>query len=161
MVTSRRRCETWHPRGVNDTHETQSTPEEPQDSTTSAQAMDTDELSTEQIVGEWLTVPDLAEELGMSLRQVRSLIAEREIIATRIGERNVVAVPASFIVDGQVIPTLMGTVTVLSDAGFSDDEAIRWLCTPDETLPMPGAPIDMLRAGRRAEVRKRAMEEAF
>ena len=121
----------------------------------------TAEMSTEQIVGDWLTVPELADELGMSLRQVRSLIAERELVATRIGERNVVAVPAAFIQDGQIIPTLMGTVTVLADGGFSDDEAIRWLCTPDETLPIPGAPIDMLRAGRRAEVRKRAMEEAF
>lgn len=119
------------------------------------------EKNLEELVGEWLTVPDLAEELGVSLRQVRSMLAERELIATRIGERNVVAVPAAFIQDGHVISTLMGTVTVLSDAGFSDEEAIRWLCTPDETLPIPGSPIDMLRAGRRAEVRKRAMEEAF
>ena len=103
----------------------------------------------------------LAEELGMSLRQVRQMIADREIIAARVGERNVVAVPASFVQDGAVVTPLMGTVTVLSDAGFSDEEAIRWLCTPDETLPIDGAPIDMLRAGRKAEVRKRAMEEAF
>ena len=50
---------------------------------------------------------------------------------------------------------------MLNDGGFDDDEAIRWLCTPDETLPIDGAPIDMLRAGRKAEVRKRAMEDAF
>ena len=97
----------------------------------------------------------------MSLRQVRQMIADREIIAARVGERNVVAVPASFVQDGAVVTPLMGTVTVLSDAGFSDEEAIRWLCTPDETLPIDGAPIDMLRAGRKAEVRKRAMEDAF
>lgn len=115
----------------------------------------------ENLVGDWLTVPDLAAELGIELRQARALIAERQIIATRIGERNVVAVPERFLQDGAVLPTLMGTVTVLSDAGFSDDEAIQWLFTPDETLPISGAPIDMLHAGRRAEVRKRAMEEAF
>ncbi|GAA1550541.1 Rv2175c family DNA-binding protein [Dermacoccus barathri] len=115
----------------------------------------------EALVGDWLTVPDLAEELGMSLRQVRQMIADREIVAARVGERNVVAVPASFVQDGAVVTPLMGTVTVLSDAGFSDEEAIRWLCTPDETLPIDGAPIDMLRAGRKTEVRKRAMEEAF
>ena len=108
-----------------------------------------------------LTVPDLAEELGMSLRQVRQMIADREIIASRVGERNVVAVPAAFIQGGGVLASLMGTVTVLNDGGFDDDEAIRWLCTPDETLPIDGAPIDMLRAGRKAEVRKRAMEDAF
>ena len=119
------------------------------------------ELSTEAVVGQWLTVPEVAEELGVSLRDVRSMIADREVVATRIGERNVVAIPAAFVQDGHIVPTLMGTVTVLTDGGFSDEEAIRWLCTPDETLPIEGAPIDMLRAGRRAEVRKRAMEEAF
>lgn len=119
------------------------------------------ETDLETLVGDWLTVPDLAEELGMSMRQVRQMIADREIIASRIGERNVVAVPASFIQDGAVLAPLMGTVTVLSDAGFDDDEAIRWLCTPDASLPIEGAPIDMLRAGHKAEVRKRAMEEAF
>lgn len=115
----------------------------------------------ETLVGDWLTVPDLAEALGMSLRQVRQMIADREIIASRVGERNVVAVPAAFIQGGGVLASLMGTVTVLKDGGFDDDEAIRWLCTPDETLPIDGAPIDMLRAGRKAEVRKRAMEDAF
>lgn len=97
----------------------------------------------------------------MSLRQVRQMIADRQIIASRVGERNVVAVPAAFVQDGAVVAPLMGTVTVLADAGFSDEESIRWLCTPDKTLPIDGAPIDMLRAGRKAEVRKRAMEEAF
>lgn len=135
----RRRDSLWHPVRVND-----------------ATAPD-----LETLVGDWLTVPDLAEELGMSLRQVRQMIADREIIASRIGERNVVAVPAAFIQDGGVLASLMGTVTVLNDGGFDDDEAIRWLCTPDETLPIDGAPIDMLRAGRKAEVRKRAMEDAF
>lgn len=115
----------------------------------------------ETLVGDWPTVPDLAEALGMSLRQVRQMIADREIIASRVGERNVVAVPAAFIQGGGVLASLMGTVTVLNDGGFDDDEAIRWLCTPDETLPIDGAPIDMLRAGRKAEVRKRAMEDAF
>lgn len=143
-----RQCIAWHSRRVNDASVAPNQDEQ-------------NEPTTEQVVAEWLTVPDLAEELGLSLRQARELIADRELIATRIGERNVVAVPAAFVQDGQIIPTLMGTVTVLSDAGFSDDEAIRWLCTPDETLPIAGAPIDMLRAGRKAEVRKRAMEEAF
>lgn len=106
-------------------------------------------------------MPELAEELGISLRQARALIADRQIIAARIGERHVVAVPARFLQDGAVLPNLMGTVTVLSDAGFSDEEAIEWLFRPDDTLPISDAPIDMLHAGRKAEVRKRAMEEAF
>lgn len=119
------------------------------------------DIELETLVAEWLTVPDLAEALGISLRQVRQMISDRELIAARVGERNVVAVPAGFVQDGAVLASLMGTVTVLADAGFSDEEAIRWLCTPDDSLPIQGSPLDMLRAGRKAEVRKRAMEEAF
>ena len=68
------------------------------------------------------------------------------------------AVPAGFVQDGEVLPSIPGTLTVLSDAGLSDRQALTWLFTPDDTLPLPGAPIDMLRAGRKAEVRRRAQE---
>ena len=43
---------------------------------------------------------------------------------------------------------------VLQDAGFTDEQAIRWLFTPDDTLP--GRPIDALRDGRKTEIRRRA-----
>ena len=53
------------------------------------------------------------------------------------------------------------TFTVLADGGMSDIEILRWLHTPDDTLPVPGAPIDAIHAGFKTEVRRRAMEEAF
>ncbi|MDQ2851596.1 MAG: Rv2175c family DNA-binding protein, partial [Actinomycetota bacterium] len=46
-------------------------------------------------------------------------------------------------------------------ARLTDDEALEWLFTPDETLPLPGAPMQMLLAGRKSEIRKRASELAF
>jgi hypothetical protein len=52
-------------------------------------------------------------------------------------------------------------LTVLSDGGMHDEEILRWLFTPDETLPAPGAPIDSLHAGFKTEIRRRAMETAF
>ena len=60
--------------------------------------------------------------------------------------------PAVFIVDGHPLPSLRGTIFVLHDAGFTDDEAIDWLLTPEESIGMP--PIEALRAGRKSEVRR-------
>jgi excisionase family DNA binding protein len=115
----------------------------------------------ETLVGEWLTVPDLAERLGVALSAARRLIADRELVATRIGERRVIAVPAKFVDESGPRPELKGTFTVLADGGMSDEEIIAWLFTPDVTLPVKGAPIDALRAGHKTEIRRRAQELAF
>lgn len=108
-----------------------------------------------------MSVPELADALGLPHRQARKMVADGEILSHRIGENQAVGVPAVFVQDGAVLATLPGTVTVLRDAGLRDDEALAWLFTRDETLPIDGAPIDMLLAGRKAEVRKRAQELAF
>ena len=50
-------------------------------------------------------------------------------------------------------------MTLLTDAGYSDEEACDWLFTPDPTLP--GSPIEALRAGRKTEIRRRAQALAF
>jgi len=120
-----------------------------------------DHVDLEVLVGEWLTVPDLAERLGLALSAARRLIADRELVATRIGERRVVAVPAKFIDASGPRPELKGTFTVLADGGMDDDEIIEWLYTPDPTLPVDGAPIDALWAGHKTEIRRRAQELAF
>ena len=115
----------------------------------------------ETLVGEWLTVPDLAERLGVPLAGVRRLIADRELLSVRLGERRVQSVPAKFIDAKGPRPELKGTFTVLTDGGMTDDEIIAWLFTPDATLPVEGAPIDALRAGHKTEIRRRAQELAF
>lgn len=123
--------------------------------------MSDQQTQLETLVGQWLTVPDIAERLGISLSDVRRLIDDREVLASRIGERNVVAVPEKFFDDEGVLSALKGTFTVLGDGGMKDDEILRWLFTPDSTLPVDGAPIDALRSGFKTEVRRRAMELAF
>lgn len=120
---------------------------------------DTDAL--EQLVGQWLPLPDLADALGVPVKDCRRMVDERRLLAHRVGERRVIAVPAAFVADGEVVPSVPGTITVLGDAGLSDEESLTWLFTPDASLPVDGAPIDMLRAGRKAEVRKRAQELAI
>lgn len=115
----------------------------------------------EALVPHWLTVPDLAERLGLRLSDARTLLEDRELLAVRIGERRVLAVPAGFVDDDGPLPALRGTFTVLADGGMNDEEIVRWLHTPDDTLPVAGTPLDAIRAGFKTEVRRRAMEEAF
>lgn len=117
--------------------------------------------SLESLVGQWLTVPDAAEQLGVPLSRVRQLIADREVLAVRIGERRVTAIPAKFLDEHGPRPELRGTFTVLADGGMDDEEIIGWLFTPDATLPVEGAPIDAIRAGHKTEIRRRAQELAF
>lgn len=115
----------------------------------------------EGLVGEWLTVPDIGERMGLRLSDVREMIEDRRVLAVRIGPRKVVSVPAKFFNDEGPLPELPGTFTVLGDSRMSDAQILRWLFTPDETLPVQGSPMDALLAGFKTEVRRRAMEAAY
>ncbi|MEG3615315.1 Rv2175c family DNA-binding protein [Isoptericola haloaureus] len=112
----------------------------------------------DDLVGEWLTLPDLAEALGTDVSRARGLVASRHVVGVKRGERTTFQVPAAFVVetdDGPaVLETLRGTLILLGDAGFSDPEALRWLFTADESLGR--SPVEALRAGQRAQVRRLA-----
>lgn len=99
---------------------------------------------------EWLTLPELVEILDEPLGRVRRLIDEHHLIASR--RTGVLAVPAIFLVDGRPLSSLRGTIIVLQDAGFSDDEIIDWLLSEEETLGR--TPIAALLAGHKSEVRR-------
>lgn len=106
---------------------------------------------------DWLTVPALAELLGVSASKVRRLLEDRILLAERVD--GVLRIPADFLRDGEPLHELRGTIVVLVDAGFSDAEAMHWLLEVDDSLG--AAPIDALRAGRKAEVRRVAQSLAF
>ncbi|MEV5507047.1 Rv2175c family DNA-binding protein [Streptomyces orinoci] len=106
------------------------------------------------LVPAWLTLPDVAEELGVEVTRVRQLVKEGQLIAVRRGENRVLQVPAEFIGGGRVIKGLSGTLTLLKDDGFSDEEMLEWLFTEDPTLP--GTPVRALRENRGTEVKRRA-----
>lgn len=109
-----------------------------------------DENDAPNAVIDWLTIPDIAERLGETPGRVRRLLDERHLVASRREGR--VVIPAAFVPDGRVLSSLRGTVIVLSDAGFSDDEIIAWLFDEEPSLGHP--PIESLLAGRKAEVRR-------
>jgi hypothetical protein len=105
----------------------------------------------------WLTVPDLVERLGLSPSRVRRLIEDRHLLALR--RNGVLSVPEVFLDEEGPLPELRGTAILLGDSGFANDEAVRWLLEPDDSLGV--APIDALLAGRKAEVRRVAQALAF
>ncbi|MFC4244816.1 Rv2175c family DNA-binding protein [Gryllotalpicola reticulitermitis] len=98
----------------------------------------------------WLTMPELVEILGLTPSRIRRLIEDKHLHGVR--REGVLSVPADFLVGGEPLPELRGTLMVLADAGFSDDEAMGWLLTVDDSLG--AAPIDALRSGRKSEVRR-------
>jgi hypothetical protein len=105
----------------------------------------------------WLTVPDLVDLLGISQSRVRRLFDERILLAVRVD--GVLRVPADFILDGEPLGDLRGTLMVLADAGFTDEEAMHWLLNDEESLGT--TPIAALRARRKAEVRRVAQALGF
>ncbi len=112
------------------------------------------------LVPTWLTLPDVAERIGRSVTEVRRLIEDGELLAVRVGERAILSVPEAFIGPDGPLSALKGTFTVLADGGMDAVETLRWLFTPDPTLP-GGTPVDAIRAGHKTEVRRRAMEIAL
>ena len=99
---------------------------------------------------EWLTLAELVEVLDEPLGKVRRLIDEHHLVGSR--RTGVFAVPSLFIVDGRPLSSLRGTIIVLQDAGFTDDELIDWLLAEEES--MGRSPIAALLAGHKSEVRR-------
>jgi hypothetical protein len=99
---------------------------------------------------EWLSLADLVDLTGEPLGRVRRLLDEKQLIGSR--RDGALRVPSLFLVDGQPLSALRGTIIVLHDAGFTDDEAIDWLLAPEDSIGV--APIEALRAGRKSEVRR-------
>ena len=99
---------------------------------------------------QWLTIPDLMEVLGLNQSQVRRLIEDNVFAAARVD--GVLKVPADFIQDGEPLQALQGTIVLLKDVGFEGNELVDWLIAEEESLK--ASPVDALKAGRKAEVRR-------
>lgn len=108
----------------------------------------------ENLVGSWLTLPDVAERLDVIVTRVHKMIKDRQLLDIRLGNDRIRYIPAAFLTESGLLKPLRGTITVLEDAGFDEEQIVRWLFTEDESLP--GRPIDALRAGRKTEIRRRA-----
>lgn len=106
--------------------------------------------------GGWLTLPDVAERLDVSISKVHQMIRDRELLAVQ--RDGVWRVPSDLVGDS-VRKHLSGVLTLLHDAGYSDEEALRWLYQPDDTLP--GTPAAALARGQAREIKRRAQALGF
>ena len=113
---------------------------------------------SDAIVGQWLSIPDVAQRLRLPASRVKQLLRDRKLLGAQRPDGSF-GVPAAFLDGDQVVRGLHGTLTVLFDCGFSDVEAMRWLFTSDDSLP--GSPIEAIAAHRCSEVNRRAQALAF
>jgi excisionase family DNA binding protein len=107
----------------------------------------------------WLTVPEVAQRLGVEVTRVRQLLREGKLIAVRRDAGQPLLIPADFVSAAGVLKGLAGTLTLLHDAGHSPTGALRWLYEPDGSLP--GTPVQALVENRGTEVKRRAQALAF
>lgn len=113
----------------------------------------------------WLSLPEVAEATDLPQRTVRGYLRDRVLVAARRGENNALAVPEAFLVPAEepgrrmVLPSLPGTITVLSDSGYADEEIVAWLLRENDELG--ATPLGALRNGRTHAVRRAAQALAF
>lgn len=105
-----------------------------------------------------LSLPEVADKLGLRITRVHDLLSAKRIIAVELDSRRYV--PAAFFNDKDAISKhVAGIITVLSDGGYSNDEIFQHLFTVDETLP--GRPIDALHGHLAREAIRRAQALAL
>lgn len=104
-----------------------------------------------------LPLPEVATRLGLPPTRVQQQLRDHQLVALRRAKS--LWIPEEFLDGDAVVKGLPGTVTLLYDSGYGPDEILRWLFTPDDSLP--GTPIGALRGDRGREVKRRAQALAF
>jgi excisionase family DNA binding protein len=104
-----------------------------------------------------LPVAEVAAQLKVPVSRVHQMVRDGHLLSVKRGGE--VVIPAEFLDGSVVVKGLPGTVTVLRDGGFSNDDVLRWLFAEDDSLP--GTPIAALRSNRGREVKRRAQASAF
>jgi hypothetical protein len=109
---------------------------------------------------ELLPLPDVAARTGLDIMAVRQLLKDGKVLAVRRPEDNVLCILADQLEDdGTPVKHLPSVITLLRDGRYSDEEALRWLTTPDESIP--GTPLQALRENRGTEIKRRAQALGF
>ena len=119
----------------------------------------TEPVATGQLVesAAWVALPDVAEQLALPITRVHQMIRDHALVAVR--RDGVLRVPVELIATPNVRKHLPGVLTLLHDAGYNDEEALRWLYTADDSLP--GIPAIALSGARATEVKRRAQALGF
>jgi len=105
-----------------------------------------------------LSLAEVAEQLGIGPTGVRDLVRSGRLL-TVPGEDGRPVVPADQLDGDQLVKHLGPVLTLLRDAGYDDEQALRWLGAADDTLP--GTPLQALHENRATEVKRRAQALGF
>lgn len=103
-------------------------------------------------VGNWLTLDQAAEQLGVSTSKVRRLIEEHILFSVKVEKQSMI--PPEIIVGSEPLSSIRGTMLQLLDLGLTESEAIEWLYEENDTLGE--LPISALVKGHKAPVRRAA-----
>ena len=102
-------------------------------------------------------MPEIAQRLDVPVTRVHQMLRDRHLLAVR--RDGVLRIPAELVAGKGVLKHLPGVLTLLHDAGYNDEEALRWLYTADDTLP--GTPAAALDGAKATEVKRRAQALGF
>jgi Rv2175c C-terminal domain of unknown function/DNA-binding protein Rv2175c, wHTH domain len=105
----------------------------------------------------WIPLPDIADKLDVSVSKVNQMVRDGVLLAVK--RDGVRVVPAELVANTTVLKHLPGILTLLRDAGYNDEEALRWLYQPDEDLD--GNAARGLSGPRAREVKRRAQALGF
>lgn len=100
---------------------------------------------------------EVAQRMGIGPTGVRDLVKAGHLLSVQTGEG--VRIPAEQLDGAVIVKHLIPVLTLLRDAGYSSEEALRWLTTPDETIP--GTPLQALHENRATEIKRRAQALGF
>ncbi|HEU5109533.1 MAG TPA: Rv2175c family DNA-binding protein [Micromonosporaceae bacterium] len=106
----------------------------------------------------WLTLPDVAERLDLTISKVHQLVRDQALLAVR--REGALRVPEELVANRTVLKHLPGVLTLLHDAGYNDEQSLRWLYQPDETL-RGGLAAVALGGDGATEVKRRAQALGF
>jgi hypothetical protein len=105
----------------------------------------------------WVNLPDVSEKIGVPISKVHQMIRDGQLLAVR--RDGIRVVPAELVANSTVLKHLPGVLNLLRDAGYDDEEALRWLYEPDPTVD--GNPALGLGGDRAREVKRRAQALGF
>ncbi len=106
---------------------------------------------------ELLSATDVAGRMGIGPTGVRDLLQAGHLLSVPTDDG--VRIPAEQLDGSVLVKHLVPVLTLLRDAGYSSEQALRWLTTPDDSLP--GTPLQALHENRATEIKRRAQALAW
>lgn len=112
-------------------------------------------------MSDFLTVREAAQRLGIPPRRIKQLWTQHQILQVKVDREPMIPAECLAQVDGEwvVRESVRGTLMMLLDAGFSDEEATDWMLA--ENPDWGKSALKLLAENRVREVRNAIIPLAF